>query len=92
MNPYANTPLASFDVEALFAKGEAVFEKHRDALEHHHWGEYCVIDLNSETVFTGRTEKEAREKARLGAPNGFFTTYGIGFDASERLLTLKRHD
>ncbi|HZK77100.1 MAG TPA: hypothetical protein VFD13_09345 [Candidatus Kapabacteria bacterium] len=91
MNPYANTPLANFDVEVLFAKGQAIFEKHRNALERDHWGEYCVIDLNSERVFTGRTEQEARENARHGAPNGFYTTMGIGFDASDRLMTFRHH-
>ncbi len=90
MNPYANTPLAGFDVEALSARGTAIFEKNRLVLERNHWGEYCVIDLNSEKLFTGRTEEEARTKARREAPKGFYTTFGIGFDASIRMRT-RRH-
>ncbi len=91
MNPYANTPLASFDVERLYAKGVAIFEKHRNALERSHWGEYCVVDLNSEKIFTARTEAEARKKASLEAPDGFYTTFGIGFDASDHLRTFRHH-
>ncbi|HWF43898.1 MAG TPA: hypothetical protein VG537_04575, partial [Candidatus Kapabacteria bacterium] len=79
-----------FDVDALYGKGLSIFEAYRAELEKNHWGEYCVIDLNSEKVFTARTEESARKKAREGAPNGFYTTFGIGFDASIRMRT-RRH-
>jgi hypothetical protein len=91
MNPYANTSLAKFDVEALYAQGAAIFERNRTALERDHWGEYCLVDLKTEKVFTARTEDEAFRRARSESPNGFFTTFGIGFDSSDRLMSFLRH-
>jgi hypothetical protein len=87
MDPYVNTPLAGFDLDGLHARALHLFEQHRKELEREHSGEYCVIDLNSGKLFIGRTEHEARQTARSGAPKGFYTTFGIGFDASIRMRT-----
>jgi hypothetical protein len=92
MGAYSNTQFADIDVEGLAARGEQIYnEKYKEEFERKYWGQYAMIDIPSGKVFVGKTEDEAREKAHAGAPAGFFMVFGIGFDASDRLLTLSGH-
>ncbi len=92
MGAYSNTQFADIDVEGLGARGEQIYnEKYKEEFERKYWGQYAIIDINSGKAFVGKTEDEAREKAHREAPKGFFMVFGIGFDASERLLTLMGH-
>lgn len=86
MGAYSNTYLSDFDVEALAAQGEKIYnEKYKEEFEKKYFGQYVEIDLNTGKTYVGKTEDEARKIARMDAPDGFFLLLGIGFDASIRM-------
>jgi hypothetical protein len=88
---YSNTRFA--DLEILAEQGLQTYnEKYKEEFERKYRGQYVEIDLNTGNTFIGKTEDEARQKAKTEAPNGFFLLLGIGFDASDRLLTLPHHE
>lgn len=93
MVSYANTPYARLDLEALALRAEKIYnEKYRIEFEKKYWGQYAFIDPKSGKAYIGKTEEAAREKADADRHHGMLVPFGIGFDASDRLLTLFRHD
>jgi hypothetical protein len=91
MGAYSNTQFADIDLEGLAARGEQVYnERYKAEFEKKYWGQYAFIDVKSGKAYVGKTEEEAREKARADHPLGLLIPFGIGFDASDRLFILAR--
>jgi hypothetical protein len=91
MGAYSNTQFA--DLEILAEQGLQTYnEKYKEEFERKYFGQYVEIDLNTGKTYVGKTEDEARKIARIDAPNGIFLILGIGFDNSDRLLTLPHHE
>jgi len=91
MGAYSNTQFA--DLEILAERGLQTYnEKYKEEFERKYHGQYVEIDLNTGNAYVGMTEEEARQSARQNNPKGSFLLLGVGFDASDRLMTLPHHE
>lgn len=69
---------------AVVNAGKKVYERHRAQLEATAHGQFAVVDVSSEKVFTARSAEEASRSARAAGGKGPFYLARIGARAAYR--------
>ena len=71
-----NQPNPSLDEIATM--GEEIYFKNKEKLENEHYGEFAIIDVDSEKIFVDADKLTAIQKAQAKYPNKLFYIVQIG--------------
>jgi len=76
------------DPEAFAREAEAIYNrKYRGEFESRYHGRIVAIDVKSGEAFVGRTELDARAKARRKHPDRAFFFLRVGYRAAYRITS-----
>ena len=86
----ANDILKKADVERIASEGAKIYEGLKKDFEPKENGKFLAIEIESKSVYLGKTSAEALVKAKEKHPDKLFFVVKIGFQSAETIANPKK--